>query len=47
MQELYGEDVRLVPYRQRRPFFSKFAASLAGDALHGLEERASWSRFGL
>ena len=47
MQELYGKDVRLVPYRQRRPFLSRFGAALALDALDGIEERAGFARFGL
>ncbi|MEM6824042.1 MAG: S49 family peptidase [Pseudomonadota bacterium] len=47
LKELYGEKVRLVPYRQRRPFLSRLGASLAAEAAERLEERAHYARFGL
>ena len=46
MKELYGDKVRLVPYRQKRSMFSRFGAQLATDAIGGLEERAAFARFG-
>ena len=47
MQELYGKDVRLIPYKQRRPFLSRFGAEIVQDALTDIEARAAWARFGL
>lgn len=47
LKELYGDKVKLVPYRQRRPFFSRFGARLLEDAWGLLEERAAYARFGL
>lgn len=52
LKQLYGDDVRLVPVSQRRPFLSRFGfGSLVGSAvsatLDGVEDRALWARFGL
>ncbi len=43
MKELYGKDVRLVPYGQKRGLLSRFGM----EALAQVEERALWSRLGL
>ena len=47
MKELYGDKVRLVPYRQRRPFLSRLGASLMSETAGLIEERAAFARFGL
>lgn len=47
MKELYGDKVKLVPYRQRRPFLSRFGARIADDLIGVAEERAMYARFGL
>jgi serine protease SohB len=47
MQDLFGKKVQFARYGVRRPIWSRFGASLAQDALAGLEERAAYARFGL
>ena len=47
LKELYGDKVRLVPYGRKRPFFRRFGAELAQDAIGAIEERAAYARFGL
>ncbi|MCI5096373.1 MAG: S49 family peptidase [Rhodobacteraceae bacterium] len=47
MQELFGKKVQFARYGVRRPIWSRFGASLAQDALAGIEERAAYARFGL
>ncbi|TWI34363.1 S49 family peptidase [Paracoccus sulfuroxidans] len=45
MRELYGEDLRFMPYSQRVPLFRRFGLS-ADEVIGSLEERAAFSRFG-
>ncbi len=47
LQELYGEDVRLVPYGQRRPLIQRLGMGLMQQALSEVEDRALWARYGL
>jgi len=52
LRERFGTEVRVKAIAQKRPLFSlpRFGfsgASLAGDALATIEDRAIWSRFGL
>ena len=47
MQELFGDKVKFRQYGLRRPIWSRFGATLAEDAITGLEERAAFARFGL
>lgn len=47
MKKRFGEKVRFRRYEQRRSMWRRFGASLSQDALAGLEERASFARFGL
>jgi serine protease SohB len=47
LKELYGEKVRFARYGRRRSLFQRFGATLAQDALAGIEERAAFARFGL
>lgn len=47
MKEVYGDKVAFRAYAQKRPFWSRFGASVAGDALAEVEDRAAFARFGL
>lgn len=47
MKEIYGEKVKLVPYGYKKPLLQRFGMGLAQDMLAGIEERASFARFGL
>ena len=47
LQELYGKDLRLIQHGRKKPLLSRFGASLAGDAIAAVEERAQFARFGL
>jgi serine protease SohB len=47
MKEVFGDQVDFTVHRQRKPFWSRFGARIAGEALADLEERASYARFGL
>jgi NADH:ubiquinone oxidoreductase subunit 5 (subunit L)/multisubunit Na+/H+ antiporter MnhA subunit len=47
MQERFGEKVKFRRYGVRKPIWTRFGASLAQDAIAGLEERAAFARFGL
>lgn len=47
MKEVFGDKVVLKTYSQRRPFLSRLGASMIGDALGEIEERAAFARFGV
>lgn len=47
MKEVYGDKVQFKVYAQKRPFLSRFGASLAGDAMAEVETRAAFARFGV
>ncbi len=47
MQERFGDKVQFRRYSVRRPFWSRFGAEVTQDVLAGIEERASFARFGL
>jgi signal peptide peptidase SppA len=47
LQGLYGDKVRLNTLEMRRPWLSRFGASLLGQGLDTLEDRAAWARVGL
>ena len=47
MQARFGENVQFRRYGLRRPFWSRFGAAMAQDAIAGIEERAGFARFGL
>ncbi len=47
LKELYGDKTRFARYGRRRGLFQRFGATLAQDALAGIEERAAFARFGL
>ena len=47
LKERFGAKVRLRRYDTRRPFWQRFGASVAEDAIAAVEERAEFARFGL
>ena len=47
LRELYGPKVRLVPYRQRKPFLPRLGTLLTEGAVAAAEDRAHWARYGL
>ena len=47
LQDRFGQKVRIKRYGTRKGLLSRFGARIMGDALHGLEERAQFARFGL
>ena len=47
MQDLFGEKVKFRMYGTKKPFLQRFGAQMVGDAVHGIEERAAFARFGL
>jgi serine protease SohB len=47
LKEKFGDDVRLQRYGVKRPFWQRFGATVAQDAISGIEERAEFARFGL
>jgi len=47
LKEKFGKDVKVRRYDAKRPVWQRFGASVAQDAIAGLEERADFARFGL
>ena len=47
MKEVFGDKVRFRPYVQKRPLLSRLGASLIGDAMVEIEDRAAFARYGL
>lgn len=47
LKELYGENVRLIPYGRKKPFLARFGAGLVNEGVTALEERADYARYGL
>lgn len=47
MQETFGDKVQFRRYALRKPFWNRFGAALADDAVTAIEERAAFARFGL
>ncbi len=47
MQERFGNKVKFRRYGLKKPIWSRFGATLAEDAIAGVEERAAFARFGL
>lgn len=47
MKARFGDKVAFRRYDLRRPIWQRFGATLAQDAITGLEERAAYARFGL
>ncbi|MEM6941848.1 MAG: S49 family peptidase [Pseudomonadota bacterium] len=47
MKERFGKKVRFKVYGQRRGFLSRISGRIFADAVHSLEERAAFARFGL
>ncbi|PQO24071.1 S49 family peptidase [Rhodobacteraceae bacterium WD3A24] len=46
LKELYGDDVKLIPYAPRRSIFQRIAVAMAGAATGAVEEHALWARLG-
>ncbi|WP_407495139.1 S49 family peptidase [Pseudooceanicola sp. MF1-13] len=47
MKDKFGDKVRFRRYGPKRGWFARFGATLAQDAVAGIEERAAFARFGL
>ena len=47
MKERFGDKVRFLPYGQRRSLLRRFGVEMVDDAIHALQERAEYARFGL
>ena len=47
LKERYGEDVRIRRYGRKRGLLQRIGASVLGDTLAAIEERAAYARFGL
>ena len=47
LQERFGKKVRMRRYGSKKGLLSRLGAQIIGDALHGVEERAQYARFGL
>ncbi len=47
MKARFGDKVKFRRYETKRSLFQRFGATLAQDALGGIEERAQFARFGL
>ncbi|WP_189678610.1 S49 family peptidase [Seohaeicola zhoushanensis] len=47
MKDRFGDKVQFRRYGLKKPFWSRFGASLALDAVSAVEERADFARFGL
>ncbi|MBT0957999.1 S49 family peptidase [Alphaproteobacteria bacterium KMM 3653] len=47
MREIFGDKVRFRVYGQKRSLFQRLGARVMGEALHELETRADFARFGL
>ena len=47
MKELFGDKVRFAAHGPRRSLWQRFGASMLGDVMTGIEERALWARYGL
>ena len=47
MKARFGDKVKFRRHEMRRPFLSRFGAQIVDDAVHGIEERAAFARFGL
>ena len=47
MKDRFGDKVTFRRYEQRRSLFQRFGAQAAQDVIAGVEERASFARFGL
>lgn len=47
MQALFGKDVRLIPFEQKKSFFKKLGFGTSTDIMATLEERLFWSHYGV
>lgn len=47
MKEIFGDDVKLVAFGQKKSFFKRLRFGSATDMLSNVEERILWSQYGL
>ena len=47
MKALYGDKVRFAAHGPRRSLWQRFGASVLGEVMTSIEERALWARYGL
>ena len=47
MKEIFGDKVRFQNYGPKRGILQRFGSQMASDALHMVEERSLFARFGL
>lgn len=47
LERRFGKDLRLRIFKPKRGFMSRFSRAMVADLTHGIEERASFARFGL
>ncbi|AGI65918.1 putative peptidase-domain-containing protein [Octadecabacter antarcticus 307] len=47
MKDRFGDKTKFRRFGQKKPFLSRFGAQIIDDAVGGIEERASYARFGL
>jgi signal peptide peptidase SppA len=47
LTERFGKKVKLRRFFSKKSFLSRFGPGIVNDALHGIEERAQFARFGL
>ncbi|MGD9294191.1 MAG: S49 family peptidase [Roseobacter sp.] len=47
MKERFGDKVRFRRYDARKSLLTRFGSQIIDDALHGVEERSAFARFGL
>ncbi len=47
LKERFGDKVKLRRYEAKKGILGRFGTKIVGDALHGIEERAEYARFGL
>ena len=47
MKERFGDKVKFRRFGVKRGLMSRFGVQMVQDALQGIEERASFARFGL
>ena len=47
MKDRFGDKVTFRRFGAKKPFLARFGAQIVDDAVHGIEERAAYARFGL
>ena len=47
MKEVFGDKVKIIPYGEKKSWLQRIGANMANDVMNSIEERASYSRYGL